>query len=166
MTPRTPEAELTSGYSGRVTATPDRLTIQGLRYLLIGGSATAIQLGLFALLEGWTGNQLANVIAWSITTVLSTVAHRGFTFRKRDRDRYDQVVGGLTSLASLGLTSLALDLLDPQGGFWGVMVVLGVNVIVGCTRFALLRGWFLGKRRGRTPLVADAPAVAADVPLS
>ena len=145
-----------------MTSTQDRLTIQGLRYLLIGGSATALQLGLFALFENWSGAQVANVVSWAICTVLSTVAHRGFTFRKRDRNRYDQIVGGVTSLASLGFTSLALDLIQPKGGFWGVVVVLSVNVVVGCTRFALLRGWFMGKRRRARHDAVDDVAVAPE----
>ena len=42
------------------------LTRQGLRFATVGSLATATQLGLYALMSGLVGAQVANVTAWLV----------------------------------------------------------------------------------------------------
>ena len=132
--------------------TSDRVPAQGMRYLVVGTGTTLLQVGLFWLLEGWTGVQLANVLSWILCTALSTLAHRWFTFN-RPAARADQLIGFATSLAALGLTAAALAIFGAAGGLRGGLIVWGVTFAVGCCRFAALRLWFLRAR----PLSGTAP---------
>lgn len=118
-----------------------------MRYLIVGTGTTLLQVGLFWLLEGGTGVQLANVLSWTVCTVLSTLAHRWFTFN-RPAARADQLIGFATSLAALGLTAAALAMFGSDGGLEGGLIVIGVTFAVGCCRFAALRLWFLRARPG------------------
>ncbi len=141
-------------YAVEVPPISDRIPAQGVRYLVVGTGTTVVQLGLFWLLEGWTGVQPANVLSWIVCTALSTLAHRWFTFH-RPASRADQWIGFATSLAALGLTAAALAMFGPDGGLRGGLIVWGVTFAVGCCRFAALRLWFLRPRPVPEP-AADA----------
>lgn len=124
-----------------------KLTGQSLRYLVIGGTTTAVQLGLIWLLTRPIGASWAFVISWAVCTLASTVGHRLFTFRRHIPERRDQLVGYATALVSLGANSLALAVLDPQNGLTGSLIVIGINTTIGIARFVLLRLWFLSHLR-------------------
>ena len=90
------------------------LTRQGLRFATVGSVATATQLGLYALLSGLVGAQVANVTAWLVSTMVGNAAQQRFTFQVPGaRADSDRAVGLVTSLAGLGASSLVLALL-PQ----------------------------------------------------
>ena len=57
----------------------------------------------------------------------------------------DHLVGLVSSLAALGLSSLALLLLDQPTGLDGVVALVAVNAAVGAGRFLALRWWWLGR---------------------
>lgn len=123
-----------------------QLLLEGLRYAVIGGSSTAIQLGIIWALTPW-GAQRAFLVSWVISTALSTLGHRWFTFRRKASARFDQMVGYITSLVSLAANSLILGILKPEDGATSALVVVTVNFVIGVTRFLILRVWFLGRIR-------------------
>jgi len=137
------------------------LTRQGLRFTAVGSLATATQLGLYALLSGLVGAQLANVTAWLVSTMVGNAAQQRFTFRVPGaRADSDRAVGLITSLAGLGASSLVLALLAQPDGLSGTIALIGVNTAVGALRFFALRWWFIDGRtpdrdRGRVLLARD-----------
>jgi putative flippase GtrA len=111
--------------------------------------ATATQLGLYALLSGLVGAQVANITAWLVSTMVGNAAQQRFTFQVPGaRADSDRAVGLITSLAGLGASSLVLALLAQPDGLPGTIALIGVNVVVGALRFFALRWWFAD---GRTP---------------
>lgn len=141
------------------------LSRQGLRFAVVGSLATVIQLGLYAFLSGSVGAQLANIMAWLVSTLIGNFAHHRYTFKVarvsthlgpqgRFDDQADHLVGLFTSLAGLGIGSLALDMLGNPTGLAGTIALVGVNSAVGALRFITLHQWF-----GRTALTP--PVVAA-----
>jgi len=120
---------------------------EGLRFAAVGGATTAAQLALYAFLAASVGPQLANVVAWLVCTLAANAAHRRYTFQLAGRPtEADHLVGALSSLAALGLSSLALMLLDEPGGLDGIVALVAVNAVVGAARFGALRWWWLGRR--------------------
>ena len=120
---------------------------EGLRFAAVGTAATGAQLTLYAFLTGSVGPQLANVLAWLISTLVANAAHRRYTFQLSGRaSEADHLVGALSSLAALGLSSVALMLLDEPSGLDGVVALVAVNAVVGAARFVALRWWWLGRR--------------------
>lgn len=135
---------------------PRELAGQGLRFLLIGGGTTVLQLILVWWLTPSWGGTRAFVAAWALCTLLSTIGHRYFTFRRHHRARFDQTVGYITALASLGLNTGALAILQPEEGWQGAAIVLAINTALGIARFVILRLWFTG--RARHEIGEDGPA--------
>uniref|UniRef100_UPI003B3BDB2A GtrA family protein n=1 Tax=Nakamurella sp. TaxID=1869182 RepID=UPI003B3BDB2A len=142
---------------------------QLLRFALVGGGASALQLAAYAFLADAVGAQPANVASWLVATLLATELHRRFSFggpnpttgpalRPGRRPEVDHVVGVVTGLATLLLSMLALAALDDPSDAAGVLALVAVNGSVGLLRFAVLRWWLLGRpasggigpRRGRS----------------
>ena len=138
---------------------------EGLRFAAVGLAATGAQLALYAFLDSSIGAQLANVLAWIASTLLANAAHRRYTFRLTGRaSESDHLVGLVSSLAALGLSSLALLLLDEPTGLDGVVALVAVNAAVGAGRFLALRWWWLGRglrRRAAGAAVRNATRRAA-----
>ena len=135
---------------------PAGLTGQGVRFAVVGSLATVTQLGLYAFLSGSVGAQLANICAWLISTLVANAGHHRYTFRVAGGSaESDHLVGLLTSLAGLGLSSLALALLDQPSGVSGTVALIAVNAAVGVLRFLAVRWWLVGRR------VRDAAALLA-----
>jgi putative flippase GtrA len=116
------------------------------RFVVVGGGATALQLGLFALLQVFVPVFWANVIAWGASTVVGNQVHRTLTFGRHGRAgaRRDFVVSTAFSLLSLSVTTLALTPVDDDQPVTAVVVLIAVNSVVGLARFVGLRRWFAG----------------------
>jgi len=120
----------------------------------LSASATIVELS--TQLAAFFGNYLsadtwilipANVMAWLVCTLAANAAHRRYTFQLAGRaTEADHLVGALSSLAALGLSSLALMLLDEPGGLEGIVALVAVSAVVGAARFGALRWWWLGRR--------------------
>ena len=135
---------------------PAGLTGQGLRFVLVGSLAMVTQLGLYTFLAGSVGAQLANICAWLVSALIGNAAHHRFTFQVAGHaGESDHVVGLLTSLAGLGLSSLVLAMLDQPTGLGGTVAIVAVNAGVGALRFVALRWWLIGRA---TP--ATAPVLS------
>jgi putative flippase GtrA len=122
------------------------VAVQLARYAVIGGSSTALNAGLFLLLRPFLDAVPANLVALTVTTVVSTEANRRFAFggaRAHHMREWVQDVG--TVLFYAGYSSvvlLVLHLVDP-GATPGVeaSVVALASVAGGLARFLVLRYW-------------------------
>ncbi|WP_236827437.1 GtrA family protein [Blastococcus sp. MG754426] len=126
----------------------DRTPAQFARFVLVGGSANLVYLGLFLLLAG-LGDQAANLGGVVVSTAVANELHRRLTFRAADRAGWAtaQWAGGGLALAGLATTSLALAAFEPwtasAGPMGAVAVVWTVTAVVGVARFVGLR-WAVG----------------------
>lgn len=115
---------------------------QTVTFALIGAFSTVSALALFLVLRDQLGAVLANVVGFSVTTVVNFWANRRFTFRRRDSSgRWWHVTGSIALYVfSLVLSSIGLALL---GGRLGteVMVLVVTWGIAAVVRFVLLRSW-------------------------
>ncbi|MGY1835277.1 GtrA family protein [Blastococcus sp. SYSU DS0510] len=131
----------------------DRTPAQFVRFVLVGGSANVVYLGLFLFLAG-LGEQAANLGGVVVSTAVANELHRRLTFRATDRAGWAtaQWAGGGLALAGLAATSLALAALDSwtasAGPLGAVAVVWTVTAVVGVARFVGLR-WAVGGAVGR-----------------
>ncbi|WP_250004615.1 GtrA family protein [Actinoplanes sp. M2I2] len=129
----------------------DAVMAQLLRFAATGGITSLLQFGVFFLLFG-VGEQVANLAGVVLSSMLANEMHRRLTFRAGGRISWStaQWEGGGLSAAALAASSLALALLgDVVGDDWrsGMLLIAGVNAMVGLTRFVLLRLWvFAGDR--------------------
>ncbi|MGY1740799.1 MULTISPECIES: GtrA family protein [unclassified Blastococcus] len=123
---------------------------QFARFVLVGGSTSALYALLFVVLHGF-GEQPANWIGSIVTSVLANDMHRRLTFHAGERVSFltAQVEGGTLSVAGLVSTSLALawltaatDTDDPYVQF-GLVVL--VTATIGTLRFIALRWLFRPK---------------------
>ena len=120
---------------------------QLVRFGLVGGAASVVQLGLYAFLAVSVGSLLANVVSWLVSTIIATEAHRRYSFRTPGAGPTgDHTVGMVTSLLTLLLSTVALAALENPVGVSGVLALVAVNGIVGVLRFVALRWWMLGRR--------------------
>ncbi|GAA2015163.1 GtrA family protein [Nakamurella flavida] len=133
---------------------------QGVRFALVGGTMTGVQLALYAFLAGSLGSQAANLLSWFVVTVATTAAHRRFTFRlPGPGSERDHLVGLGTSLGGLLASALALSALSGVGG--SLVQTVGVAAatgVVGVGRFLVLRRWM---RRG-TPSTGHPESAPTD----
>ena len=120
---------------------------QFARFVLVGGSATGVHVGLLLLLAD-LGDQAANLVGVVASTALANELHRRLTFRAGARTHWAaaQWAGGGLAATGLAASSTALALLDgwttSAGPLAAVLVVCAVNGAVGLVRFAGLR-WVL-----------------------
>src|SRR4051794_4308435 len=82
---------------------------QFIRFVLVGGSSTAVYSALFLGLE-WLGYLPAHIVAAVISSVLANEMHRRLTFRADERVGWlaAQIEAGGVSLFGLVATSVAL----------------------------------------------------------
>jgi putative flippase GtrA len=122
---------------------------QLVRFGLVGGAASVVQLGLYTFLADSVGSQLANVLSWLVSTMVATEAHRRYSFRTPGTGSTgDHTVGVVTSLLTLLLSTVALAALENPVGVAGVLALVAVNGIVGVLRFVTLRWWLVDHRGG------------------
>lgn len=120
---------------------------QFIRFVLVGGSSTAVYALLFLALEGF-GYLGAHVVATVASSVLANELHRRLTFRADERVGWlaAQVEAGGVSLFGLVTTSVALGWLDSAAGTAPAAVqitlVAAVTGLIGLIRFAALRWIF------------------------
>jgi putative flippase GtrA len=120
---------------------------QFLRFVLVGGSSTAVYALLFLGLESF-GYLTAHVIATVTSSVLANELHRRLTFRAEERVSWlaAQIEAGGVSLFGLVTTSVALGWLDATVGtahpVLQISLVAAVTGLIGLIRFAALRWIF------------------------
>jgi putative flippase GtrA len=140
-----PRGERIDGVLARVRA--DDGVGQFTRFVLVGGSTSALYALIFVLLHG-AGEQPANWIGSIITSVLANEMHRRLTFRAGERVGFltAQVEGGSLSIAGLVSTSLALAWLTAATGnddpYLQFGLVVLVTATIGTLRFIALRWLF------------------------
>jgi putative flippase GtrA len=120
---------------------------QFLRFVLVGGSSTAVYAALFLGLE-WLGYLSAHVVATVVSSVLANEMHRRLTFRADERVGWlaAQLEAGGISLFGLVATSVALRWLDASVGTahpaLQIGLVAAVTGLIGLIRFIALRWIF------------------------
>ncbi|MEO3937572.1 GtrA family protein [Dermatophilaceae bacterium Soc4.6] len=140
MTTQAPPTSATAPAAGRSGG-------QLARFSTIGLVSTVLHLGLFALLRGPLGEQVANGIALVVATVLNTAANRSWTFGVRGRHGLGRHHAQSLTVFALtwGLTSAALALLGTGWPHAPALVQVGcvaaANVISTAVRFVAMRRW-------------------------
>jgi putative flippase GtrA len=120
---------------------------QFVRFVLVGGSSTAVYALLFLGLEGF-GYLAAHIVATVASSVLANEMHRRLTFRADERVGWlaAQIEAGGVSLFGLVTTSVALSWLDSAVGSahpaLQISLVAAVTGLIGLIRFAALRWIF------------------------
>jgi putative flippase GtrA len=120
---------------------------QFIRFVLVGGSSTAVYAVLFLALQ-WLAYLPAHVIATVASSVLANELHRRLTFRAEERVGWltAQIEAGGVSLFGLVATSVALRWLDATVGdahpALQIALVAGVTGLIGLIRFIALRWIF------------------------
>jgi putative flippase GtrA len=125
----------------------DDALAQFARFVLVGGSSTALYALLFLSLRG-LGYMPAHVVATVASSILANELHRRLTFHAGRRVSWltAQVEAGGVSLLGLIATSAALSWLDAAAGtahpVWQITLVAAVTAFIGLLRFLALRWIF------------------------
>ena len=120
---------------------------QFVRFVLVGGSSTALYALLFLGLES-LGYLAAHIIATVASSILANELHRRTTFHADERVGWlaAQVEAGGVSLFGLVTTSVALGWLDASVGaahpVLQILLVVTVTGLIGLIRFVALRWIF------------------------
>ncbi|MFM2078088.1 MAG: hypothetical protein RJA49_1978, partial [Actinomycetota bacterium] len=122
-------------------------------FAFVGVISTIACLVLFLLLRDPLGTIWANLVAFTLTSVVNIWANRRYTFGHRGRsDRGQQYVGAAVVWAvGAALSTAALALVLAADGSLGaeVLALLAVWTVMAVVRFTLLRSWVF--RRRATP---------------
>jgi putative flippase GtrA len=127
---------------------------QFLRFVLVGGTSTALYALLYISLSG-LGYLPAHLISTVITTVLVNEAHRRLTFRADERVDWftAQWEAGAVAVVGLISTSAALGWLDSLAGTAPIWLQIGlvatVTAVIGMMRFVALRWIFRSREAAR-----------------
>ncbi len=115
------------------------------RFVGVGGVATVVQLGLLAGLTLVIDEAWANLMAWSVSTLIANAAHRRLTFGIHDRAgaRRDIVVATAFSIVALVVSTAMLNHLEISDAVGAVLVLVAVNTVVGGVRYVALHWWFV-----------------------
>jgi putative flippase GtrA len=120
---------------------------QFIRFVLVGGSSTAVYALIFLGLQG-LGYLPAHVVGTVASSVLANELHRRLTFRAEERVGWlaAQLEAGGVSLFGLVATSVALGWLDSAAGgapaALQITLVAAVTGFIGLIRFIALRWIF------------------------
>lgn len=126
----------------------DDAPAQFARFVLVGGSSTALYALLFLSLRSTIGFLPAHVLATVASSILANELHRRLTFHAGRRVSFltAQVEAGGVSFLGLVATSSALGWLDAAAGgahpFWQITLVAAVTAVIGLMRFLALRWIF------------------------
>ena len=122
---------------------------QFARFVLVGGTSTALYALLFLSLQGLGFSYFsAHVVATVASSVLANDLHRRLTFHAGERVSWltAQVEAGSVSLVGLVATSAALGWLDAATGSahpaLQITLVAAVTALIGLMRFVALRWIF------------------------
>ena len=129
-----------------------RLGLQVAMFALVGVASTLAYAVLYLVFRGWTGAQLANLLALLLTAIGNTAANRRLTFGVRGRRHAvrHQAQGLLVFGVGLAVTSGALWAVDAAGSSHRgveVAVLTVANLAVTVMRFAAMRTWMFVRRR-------------------
>ena len=125
----------------------DDIYAQFFRFVLVGGSSTAVYAAVFLSLQ-WTGYLPANIVGTVVSSVLANELHRRLTFHADERVGWltAQLEAGGVSLFGLVATSIALGWLDASVGSahpgLQIALVAAVTGFIGLIRFVALRWIF------------------------
>jgi putative flippase GtrA len=128
---------------------------QFLRFVLVGGTSTALYALLYVGLSG-LGYLPAHLASTAVTTILVNESHRRLTFRAEGRVHWLTAQWEAGSVAVIGLvcTSAALTWLDSAAGsapIWlQIALVATVTAVIGMLRFIALRWIFRPHAPART----------------
>lgn len=122
---------------------------QFARFVLVGGTSTALYALLFISIQGAGSSYLwAHLVATVASSVLANDMHRQLTFQAGARVSWlsAQIEAGSVSLVGLVATSAALGWLDAAAGsahpFLQIGLVAAVTALIGLLRFVALRWIF------------------------
>ncbi len=129
----------------------DQRSSQFVRFAVVGLISSALYAALFVAFGG-IGDQPANVVGATASTLLANELHRRLTFHAGDRVGWftAQWEGGGLAVVGLVGTSLALAGLEhlAGGATWQLQVLLiaAVTGAIGAVRFVALRAWVFTSR--------------------
>ncbi len=138
-----------------VSAAPNSLFRQVVRFGAVGVASTAAYLVLFVVLHGMIGAQAANMVALLLTAIANTAANRRFTFGVAGGAKVarHQIEGLVVFGIALAITSGALAglhaFVDQPHRLLELSVLVLANLVATAVRFVLLRGWVFHPRRTR-----------------
>lgn len=123
------------------------ITGQLVRFGVIGVGSTLLHLVLFAGFRHAMSDQVANLLALVVCTVLNTAANRRFTFGGAVERAWAVQLRSLVLLlitwAATAGALWALHRFDPDASTWVATLTVGsANVAATVVRFVLLRRWF------------------------
>ena len=125
----------------------DDVVAQFARFVLVGGVSSSLYASLFLVLQV-LGDQPANLLGATVSSVLANELHRRLTFHADRRVSWltAQIEAGGVSFLGLVATSAALGWLDAAAGgaplFVQVALVAAVTGVIGLLRFLALRWIF------------------------
>jgi putative flippase GtrA len=137
----------------QLSAAPNSLFRQAVRFAAIGVASTLAYLALFMLMQGVIGAQAANLVALLVTAVANTAANRRFTFGVTGGAKVTRhhVEGLVVFGVALAITSGALAglhaFVEQPHRLVEVSVLVLANLVATAVRFVLLRGWVFHPRR-------------------
>lgn len=142
--PRSARTRLTQTWTRFV---PPALTLQLVRFGVIGVASTIAHAALFLALRPALGSQIGNFTALLICAVLNTAANRRFTFGVRGRHglfgQHGQAL--ILFLVTWAMTGAALAVyarISPDSSAVAeAMVLLLANAVATLVRFTVLRRW-------------------------
>ncbi len=117
-----------------------------VRYALVGGLTTAVNVGCFALLHSALGlhYQAANVAAWVLSVLFAFAGSKWFVFRDEAREP-----GALLRQLAGFFGSRLLTLLVETGLMWLLVTPLGMDAVVAkvlCNAVVIVLNFVLSKR--------------------
>jgi putative flippase GtrA len=139
----------------QLSAAPNSLFRQAVRFGAVGVASTLAYLVLFMLMHGVIGAQAANLVALLVTAIANTAANRRFTFGVTGATKAARhhVEGLIVFAIALAITSGALAGLHAfvaqPHRLLELSVLVLANLVATALRFVLLRGWVFHPRRTR-----------------
>jgi putative flippase GtrA len=139
----------------QLSAAPNSLFRQAVRFGAVGVASTLAYLVLFMLMHGVIGAQAANLVALFVTAVANTATNRRFTFGVTGGTKAARhhVEGLIVFAIALAITSGALAglhaFVDQPHRLLELSVLVLANLAATALRFVLLRGWVFHPRRAR-----------------
>lgn len=129
----------------RLTTSVDQLA----KFAGAGTAAMLLYLALYAELGMWIPAVMANVIGWTVSTLVANEMQRRWAFgiNNRNTRRADQTIALTASLIGLALsTAILAEVPDGFSSFEGIAVILLINLVIGTGRFVLMRWWLVTRR--------------------
>jgi putative flippase GtrA len=139
----------------QLSAAPNSLIRQTVRFGAVGVASTLAYLVLFMVMHGVIGAQAANLVALLVTAVANTAANRRFTFGVTGATKVARhhVEGLIVFAVALAITSGALAglhaFVEQPHRLLELIVLVLANLVATALRFVLLRGWVFHPRRAR-----------------